>query len=243
VLIHGWREWGLQMQDHLDGMYAFILWDRGTARLAWARDLAGEKPLYEALDPLATSETRIYASTANAAVRFEAMRDATFPRLSPSILGDWVRDGAFMAPPMMIGNAFPGGTHSSDTRPRSQQREGSTKGGVPSTSKVLQEVPPRSSDPAPSNTRETITRAIERAITSRLEADVPLGLFLSGGLDSALIAAIAKQHRPDIKAFTVRMPDPRLDESQAAAETAGPSRPRPHHHRLRPHRRRIHPRR
>jgi asparagine synthetase B (glutamine-hydrolysing) len=60
----------------------------------------------------------------------------------------------------------------------------------------------------------------ESAVSSRLDADVPLGLFLSGGLDSALIAAIAKQHRPDIKAFTVRMPYPRLDESEAAAETA-----------------------
>lgn len=59
-----------------------------------------------------------------------------------------------------------------------------------------------------------------RAVTSRLEADAPLGLFLSGGLDSALIAAIAHKSRPDIKAFTVRMPHPDYDESAAATETA-----------------------
>lgn len=55
---------------------------------------------------------------------------------------------------------------------------------------------------------------------SRLETDVPLGVFLSGGIDSALIASIAHKTRPDIKAFTVRMPDPEFDESTEAAETA-----------------------
>ena len=66
----------------------------------------------------------------------------------------------------------------------------------------------------------TATEIIERAVISRLEADVPLGVFLSGGIDSALIAAIAHQHRPDIKTFTVRMPDKRYDESEAAQQTA-----------------------
>ncbi|MEO0631606.1 MAG: asparagine synthase C-terminal domain-containing protein, partial [Planctomycetota bacterium] len=61
---------------------------------------------------------------------------------------------------------------------------------------------------------------LKSAITSRLEADVPLGVFLSGGIDSALIAALTKQHRPDIKTFTVRMPEAAYDESADAAETA-----------------------
>jgi asparagine synthase (glutamine-hydrolysing) len=57
-------------------------------------------------------------------------------------------------------------------------------------------------------------------VEERLEADVPLGLFLSGGIDSALVCAYASQARRDLTAFTVRMPDRSFDESAAAAETA-----------------------
>jgi asparagine synthase (glutamine-hydrolysing) len=60
-----------------------------------------------------------------------------------------------------------------------------------------------------------------QAVASRLEADVPLGCFLSGGVDSALVAAYASRVNPDVSAFTVRMPHAEYDESDAAAATAG----------------------
>ncbi|QKK08299.1 MAG: asparagine synthase [Planctomycetota bacterium] len=61
---------------------------------------------------------------------------------------------------------------------------------------------------------------LESAVESRLDADVPLGTFLSGGLDSALITAIARKHRPDIRAYTVRMPEAAFDESASAERSA-----------------------
>ena len=69
-----------------------------------------------------------------------------------------------------------------------------------------------------------VEAALEEAVVSCLEADVPVGCFLSGGVDSALIAALAFRNGKDrsqtVEAFTVRMNDARYDESAAAARTA-----------------------
>jgi asparagine synthase (glutamine-hydrolysing) len=61
---------------------------------------------------------------------------------------------------------------------------------------------------------------IERAVARRLEADVPLCCFLSGGVDSSLVAHFARKLKPDLRTFCVRMPDPRYDESAHAERVA-----------------------
>ncbi|MBK7405944.1 MAG: asparagine synthase C-terminal domain-containing protein [Phycisphaerales bacterium] len=66
-----------------------------------------------------------------------------------------------------------------------------------------------------------IDHLLARAVESRLDADVPVGCFLSGGVDSSLIALYASRKRPDIESFTVGMPDERYDESRFAEAAAG----------------------
>ncbi len=66
----------------------------------------------------------------------------------------------------------------------------------------------------------SIETLLDQAVARRLEADVPLGCFLSGGVDSSLIAYFAKRHKPDLMTFCVRMPDARYDESQHAQRVA-----------------------
>ncbi|MCA9296595.1 MAG: asparagine synthase C-terminal domain-containing protein, partial [Phycisphaerales bacterium] len=77
----------------------------------------------------------------------------------------------------------------------------------------------------PKRQRENATQtefesALRRAVERRLEADVPLGCFLSGGVDSSLIAHLAHEATGDLHTFAVRMPDPQYDESEAAQRIA-----------------------
>jgi asparagine synthase (glutamine-hydrolysing) len=65
-----------------------------------------------------------------------------------------------------------------------------------------------------------IERRLDEAVARRLEADVPLGCFLSGGVDSSLVALLARRHLRELRTFSVRMPDPRYDESRHAERVA-----------------------
>ncbi len=207
VLVHGWREWDLNVLLHLDSMHAFIAWDRATGRLASSRDLTGEKPLV--YNPLGR---HAYALT-SAARALTTIDPGSIWTDRPSMMGlavpRWCHSGAELALPLRF--CLPHLTRFADFTPADDAEP-----------EVHLDLPDRSRT-VPLNLSEW-HQLLTNAVTSRLEADAPLGLFLSGGLDSALIAAIAKQHRPDIKTFTVRMPPTtsgaRLDESEAAAETA-----------------------
>ncbi len=218
VLVHGWRAWGLRMQEELDGMYALLAWDRMTGQLGWGRDLAGEKPLEELWPFDGTSQSHIkeiaFCSSPAGPINLDL---ASMP-WSESICEFITRGCDDSACVMAAGHSRPGEW---EVRPRSPLRgaKSRTRGTVPRRRYQR----PTRGERHPSQFREDTPSnktLIERAVTSRLEADVPIGVFLSGGIDSGLIAAIAKQHRPDIRAFTVRMPEASFDESEDAAETA-----------------------
>ncbi|MEN0019666.1 MAG: asparagine synthase (glutamine-hydrolyzing) [Planctomycetota bacterium] len=202
VLVHGWRRYGLYLQDELDGMYAWLAWDRATGQLHISRDRSGEKPIYAAY-PLKPYNVHVLSSVYAGLMALLGPIPTTPPRDNLVISGragmldDWMIKGAADKPPQdIVEHLAPGVTASVDEVPvygEAPEREGTTRIG---------------------------SGTLREAVISRLEADVPIGVFLSGGIDSGLIAAIAKKHRPDIKAFTVRMPEAAFDESEDAAETA-----------------------
>jgi asparagine synthase (glutamine-hydrolysing) len=210
VLVHGWREWGSDLPEHLQGMFAFAIWDRSQGVLTLARDRFGKKPLYYRCEPAAKGNGLlvVFASDArSAAVGLTPTisdHDALLESLGSYLqLGyGWLgRSIAVHAAPVMclqpnsvVQFHAVSGEQSVETHPEQQQN-------VPLNGARLRGL-------------------IEQAVVRRLDADVPLGCFLSGGVDSSLIAYFARKHKPDLRTFCVRMPDPRFDESRHAEHVA-----------------------
>ena len=211
VLLHGYRHWGADMTQELEGMFAFAIWDARKGELFMARDRAGEKPLYGCNLP--SGDGHAFASSV---ASLEAMLDeieSAAPRRIVAVT-DWIARGASGSTPIE-------GIYEVPPARRARVRE---ERGRPSiTSRMYWEPPERSSGPA-RLTPELVDEMIARSVADRMEADVPVGVFLSGGVDSSLIAYHAQQHRAEhgawVETFTVKMPDERYDESPWAQRVA-----------------------
>ncbi len=207
VLVHGWREWDELIIHKIDGMIAAACWHRARCLVSTVRDPNLEKPLFYSRD----IDKPTYTSLSSVASSLQSI-----PQLAPKLLS------GLEGIQIPAGESFLSGTSSGVVR--SAPAGYSNLASLPDSPKIL--CPPIRKPAAAlfGNVLELLLDGVQsqlrKAVVSRLEADVPLGVFLSGGIDSGIISAIAKEHRPDIKTFTVRMPDARFDESEAAAETA-----------------------
>ncbi len=227
VLVHGWNEWALTMQDQLDAMYAGLLWNRTSGQLVKLADNSGEKPIYQNAYGISDPFYRAYCTSAAGILRHQSCAEPLHKQYDTSQtrgLFGWIQEGFGYVPAAAIYNCS--GRQWSICPPLPLQRGlepdpriDFTKSPGRSRSRFFR-FPKRTDGGRKLSTLSKLQHSLNQAVETRLEADVPLGVFLSGGIDSGLIAAIAKQHRPDIKTFTVRMPDARFDESEAAAETA-----------------------
>ncbi|HVH71011.1 MAG TPA: asparagine synthase (glutamine-hydrolyzing), partial [Candidatus Dormibacteraeota bacterium] len=216
VLVHAWEEWGEDALNELRGMFAFALLDlRGryaTAPILFlARDPLGIKPLYytQTPDGLAfASEVR--ALLAAGAVPKNLSRDALTSYLLFGSVSEPVTlvEGVFSLPPghrMLL--------HVPERRrvPRARQWWD------PAVSPAARDTrKPRDLVSAAKKLRPLL----EDAVKTHLIADVPVGLFLSSGLDSATIAALAARAQPGIQSFTLTFPGTAFDEAEAAGAIA-----------------------
>ncbi len=208
VLIGAHREWGAQTQDHLEGMYAYAIWDHDAASLTLARDWFGEKPLYHCADH-DDDGVRLLVFGSDAVSVASLAADTTPSRVE--VYHPWVgrylqlgyawRGRTVCRPGVAVSNVAPSGPF-----------DGQAQGGARRTGR--RSPTNRTVEP------DEIERLIEQAVARRLEADVPLGCFLSGGVDSSLIACFAQKLQPGLRTFTVKMPDPRYDESGYARQVA-----------------------
>lgn len=203
VVLHGWKEWDDELFTRLDGMYALILWDHAQQRLFAKRDPFGEKPLafagdLDGDDCVIASSVPALRAVGNAAGRETALSK---PGLAPWIIGGFHRA---RVPDRNTLQFQPGG--------RMDRR-------------FAEDEPRPAATPSPAPPRRSLTldeldRLLEVGVRSRLDADVPLGCFLSGGVDSSLVAHYARKHASDLTTLTVRMPDERYDESRFARAVA-----------------------
>ncbi|MEZ6233524.1 MAG: asparagine synthase-related protein [Phycisphaerales bacterium] len=230
VLLHAWRAWGPGLIDRLDGMYAAAVWDEPRARVLLLRDRFGEKPLYlscpsadgraHPTDAALMGWSSSFAGLARwrCSLGLPALSDATGSMKGWTKFG-WNQVGPTHEPsPVIIGRCQPlPEVRDVPARPLGPTCTIAPHDSLAADSRLWGEA---LATPEDNPTVDQVDRCLRAAVQSRLEADVPLGCFLSGGIDSALIARYASEARPDLGAFTVRMPLASMDESEAAAATA-----------------------
>lgn len=194
------------------GMFALGLWDRREQRLSLARDRAGEKPMYYGF----SGSTLIFAS------ELKALRAVAgfSPDLEPSAEAAFASLGHVPSPLCIYRDArkLPPGSWLSWTSSQGRdwpevQRwwsvEAVAAGGKANMIHEQDAVD------------DALDGALRRSIDRQMISDVPIGAFLSGGIDSSLIVALmqAQSHLP-VKTFTVAFDDAAFDESSSAAEVA-----------------------
>ena len=206
VLLQGWRAWGETLLDRLDGMFAFALWDAETKRLVLARDRVGVKPLY-----FATLDSGlVFASTL---APFFALPG--FPRrLDHEALRDYLACQAVQSPHSLLRDVRqlpPAGLllfehESGRLTTRRYWQPPAQRAGVPSFDAAL----------------HAVDAAIRESVRRQMVADVPLGAFLSGGIDSSLMVHyMAEAGVRPLKTFNIRFPQAGFDETPAARAVAG----------------------
>jgi asparagine synthase (glutamine-hydrolysing) len=232
ALLNAYLAWGDRLLDHLDGMFAFAIWDPASRRLLLGRDRAGQKPLLVsrlrvAGEP-ASEQTFAFASTAAALVALQRQVDLSGVSVSADALAMWTRLGWWSDPPLRGVVAVPPGTLCALGVPTSDARALASPDDS-SPLRVVARLPigPRRLPPSATRasthqplTPERLLELLDRAVQQHLESDVPLASLLSGGVDSLIISALAKRHLGRLDTFTMRMPDPRYDESPIAARVA-----------------------
>jgi asparagine synthase (glutamine-hydrolysing) len=203
----------------LRGMFAFALWDERERSLLLARDRMGQKPLYFTL-----GRWSVAFASEPAALRPWADWDQEIDRAA---LAEYLRFGYVAAPntiEMGVAQFMPGHTLRINKMDRDAWVQSAyfdpnamaplTPGQRPGSG-----VETLAESGALPRREQTWRARIERAVESQLVSDVPLGVFLSGGIDSSVIALCARKHGP-VKTFSIGFDDPRYDESRYAAEVA-----------------------
>ncbi len=242
VIPHALHEWGAGGLDRLDAMFAIASWNHDNASLMLGVDRFGEKPLYttDAGLPSTGGVRRIaFASTAAGVLPFviEGSWRGTEPDVGAGKSPEtnwidahaaraprhWLRFGFDATPPLPGIEAelpataiiYQGMTTARvDHRGLSQADLSSLGGAEALCEEALS--PPRTGRLDVTRTREFL----DAAVRSRLIADVPIACFLSGGVDSSLIAALASRHQPALQSVNVKMPDSAIDESEHARAVA-----------------------
>jgi len=190
TIVHAYEEYGARCVDHLRGMFAFAIWDVRARELFIARDRAGKKPLYYTITP---SGTLIFGSELKSLREHPEFRG----EISVEALDAYLTFG-YVPDPLTIFrdvHKLPPGHHLT------------FKGGRARVEQYWdfpyqhpQENPARSEDEC----LEELRALLDEAVRIRLESEVPLGAFLSGGIDSSTVVGLMARHASQpVKTFSI----------------------------------------
>ncbi len=221
VVVHAYEEWGENCLREFRGMFALAIWDArasGTsgdgarrARIFLARDRLGIKPLY-------------YASVGGAFLFSSEVRSLLAsgqvpPRVAPESLEAYLTFGSVIEPCTLVNGVFsiPPGHHLSFTAEAPPQKP------APKPYWVYSDVVLHEEGSKPRNFQEAAKQLrplLEETVRDHMIADVPLGIFLSSGLDSTSLVALGSRMQSDLHTFTVVFPEQQFSESKISRETA-----------------------
>jgi asparagine synthase (glutamine-hydrolysing) len=205
TIVHLYEEYGRDCVKYLRGMFAFVIWDRRRRALFAARDRLGIKPLYYRWD----GKAFLFGSEIKAILAYPEV-EAEFNR---GTLAEYLAFGYITGPDTMfagIKKLMPG-----HTLELQEQSELSVERYWGLSTEVDPEPQPREYYVA------TYREKLEASVNSHLMSDVPLGVFLSGGLDSSAVAALAARSRGDrVQTFAVGYGEQEFSELRFAREVA-----------------------
>ncbi len=208
VLLHGYEAWGEDLPKRLNGMWAFALYDRERSSLYLSRDRFGKKPLFYSLQ----GDTFAFASELSALKPHPGIRAS----VSPKSLKKYFAYGYIPAPHALYENVYklPGGCSLRLDVTAMRYRVSRYWDFVLEPFERI-----------PANPEETwgeeLRALIDASVRRRLMSDVPLGVFLSGGMDSSFVVACASRHQPQLKTFSIGFNEASFDESAYARQVAG----------------------
>ncbi|HUH94116.1 MAG TPA: XrtA/PEP-CTERM system amidotransferase [Casimicrobiaceae bacterium] len=206
VIVHAWEQWGEDCVSRFRGMFAFAIWDRNRETLFLARDRLGVKPLYYAR---LGDGTLAFGSELKALMLHPAFKR----EIEPRAVEDYLAYGYVPDPHTIFTGALklpPGCTLA--------VRRGATL----AEPREYWDIPfrPRSTL-SPEKAQEELTVRLRDAVQSRMIADVPLGAFLSGGVDSsAVVAMMAGSSSEPVNTCSISFGDPQFNESAYAQAVA-----------------------
>jgi len=204
VIVYGYKQWGVDVLEHLNGMFGLAIWDERKKQLLLARDRMGIKPLYYKID----SGRLFFASE----IRALLTRESVKPAVDPVAMNLFLRYRYTPSPLTIIQGI--------------RKLAPGTRLIVKNGSYCLErwwKYKPVPFDPMPTvkQAEENLIELYKRALNRHLISDVPLGVLLSGGLDSGLLLALMKQYGDSWNTYTVGFGKKFIDdELSSAAYTA-----------------------
>src|SRR6202158_5972982 len=209
VLVHGYEQWGEEMVERLNGMFAFALLDRRRGSVLLARDRMGIKPLHYAID----GKRLVFASELKALLRDPALRRGIDPAALDQYLAhefvpspaSIVRGIDKLQPAQTLTWLLKDGTHR-------LRRYWTPELGVGDGRRRVQENLQEES--------ERLRAVLRESVRTELISDAPWGVSLSAGIDSSAVAAMMTQLGGDVKSFSVGFADRSFDESSHARKVA-----------------------
>jgi len=202
VIVHAYEEWGTNCFSHFNGMFAIAIWDENEKELILARDRIGKKPLYYYWD----EKNILFGS------ELKALQTSNNFQKEISLAGFqlYIQFGYIPAPYTIFEKAWkvPAGSYLRFRNGKIQIDK------YWDLSKKLNFAIPEN------ETLEKAEEVLTEAVQYRLISDVPIGFFLSSGIDSTMITAIATQITDKVKTFTIGVDDPRYNEAIFARKIA-----------------------